>query len=96
MTLTDRNSSNKQHEGRITITHHNTLDMGGSSEETVEYFSFGLTYYDRKIFLFLRVIINHKFLRVTFFCCCGYPMLIFPTDLQKSSIFNMREGKQSL
>jgi hypothetical protein len=23
-------------------------------------------------------------------------MLIFPTDLQKSSIFNMREGKQSL
>jgi hypothetical protein len=96
MTLTDRNSSNKQHEGRITITHHNTLDMGGSSEETVEYFSFGLTYYDRKIFLFLRVIINHKFLRVTFICCCGYPMLIFPTDLQKSSIFNMREGKQSL
>jgi hypothetical protein len=51
MTLTDSNSSNKQHEGRITITHHNTLDMGGSSEETVEYFSFGLTYYDRKIFL---------------------------------------------
>jgi hypothetical protein len=38
MTLTDRNSSNKQHEGRITITHHNTLGMGGSSEETVEYF----------------------------------------------------------